>query len=347
MRAEYGTGILGMGHALGSRVQTNEELCQGPLRSVTPEWIEAKTGIRRRYLVAKGESASTLAHGASRAALEAAGVSPSQLGLIVVCTFSNEYLYPPASARLHRDVGASGAQTFDLQANCTGFVAGLTAASDRMLVDPSVRYALVVGLEVCSPFVDWSDQETAVYFSDGAGAAVLGRVGAGRGVLASAFSTDTANYESVRLRGGGSGFPYARGPGEAGQRSPGYMEMNGLATWKQAVTHLPATVRRACKKAGLAPEVVDLYVFHQANANLIEYTMRKMRLPVERAFMNVQEIGNAGAASIPIALSQACRSGLISNSGVVVLAGVGAGFNFGATILRWGDGPENSEPSGR
>ncbi len=338
MKREYGVGILGTGRALGSRLQTNEALCSGPLDSVTPDWIVTKTGIRRRYVLAEGESSSSLCRLSSKIALERAAVSPEQLGLIIVCTFSNEVLFPPASARLHRDLGARGAQFFDLQANCAGFVAGLTAASDRMLVDPTVSHSLVVGMEVLSPFVDYSDPETAIYFSDGAGAAVLGRVDPSCGVLASAFSTDTTNLESVRLRGGGSAFTYARSDRAEG-RSPGYMEMNGLATWKQAVTHLPPTVRRACEKAGVAPEAVGLFVFHQANANLIEYTMRKMRVPVERAFLNVREIGNAGAASIPIALSQAVESGLALDGSLVVLAGVGAGFGFGATVLRWGSGP--------
>jgi 3-oxoacyl-[acyl-carrier-protein] synthase-3 len=152
-----------------------------------------------------------------------------------------------------------------------------------MFLDPDVRYALVVGTEILSPYVDWSDLETAIYFSDGAGAAVLGRVAAGRGIRGSAFFTDTANYESVRLRGGGSRFPYAlRRAENSGEHSLGYMEMNGLATWKQAVTHLPTTVRRACAKAGVEPAAVDHFIFHQANLHIIEYTMQKMRLPVAR-----------------------------------------------------------------
>ena len=141
--------------------------------------------------------------------MDDAGVRADQIGMVVVCTFSGDYLFPAASARLHRDLGLKGGQFYDLQANCTGFISGITAVSDRMLRDPSVGHALVVGAEVLSPFVDYTDVETAIFFSDGAGAVVLGPVGEGRGVQASSFHADTSNLESVRLRGGGSSYPYS------------------------------------------------------------------------------------------------------------------------------------------
>ena len=341
MSAGYGIGILGVGRSLGSRVHTNEELCSTTLKSVSPDWIVEKTGIRRRFLVQGDESASSLSLAAAREALADAKVPAAKLGAIIVCTFSGDYLFPPLSARLHRDLGAKGAQVYDLQANCSGFVTALTAASDRMLLDPEVEYALVVGTEILSPYVDWTDVETAIYFSDGAGAAVLGRVAEGSGIRSSSFFTDASNFESVRLRGGGSRFPYGR---DAGGERVATMEMNGLATWKQAVTHLPPTVRRACEKAAVAPADVDLFVFHQANLHLIRYVMQKQRIPPERAFTNVAEIGNAGAASMPIALCDAVRAGRVAPGSKVVLAGVGAGFNFGASVWKW-DGPlERGEP---
>jgi 3-oxoacyl-[acyl-carrier-protein] synthase-3 len=335
-----GIGIIGAGHALGSRVQTNEELCATTLTSTTPQWILEKTGIRRRFLVSEAESASSLSLAAAQGALGAAGITPKDLGLIVVCTFSGDYVFPPASAKLHLDLGAKGAQIFDVQANCAGFVTGLTAASDRMSRDEDLRFALVVGTEISSPFIDGSDVETAIFFSDGAGAAVLGKVGEGAGIRASTFFTDTQNYETVRLRGGGSSFPYARAIAEEGRKSPGHMEMNGLATWKQAVTHLPTTIRRACEKSGIAVGDVDHFVFHQANLNLIQYAMQKLRVPEERAFVNVHEIGNTGSASIAIALSELLHSGRVRPGHKVVLAGVGAGFNFGASVWIWDDAAE-------
>ena len=330
-----GIGILGTGRALGSRVHTNEELCATTLPGTTPQWIVDKTGIRRRYVVDENETSSSLALASAHRALESAGVTPEQIAMIVVSTFSADYLFPPASARLHRDLGLKGGQFYDLQANCAGFVSALTAVSDRMFRDPSVEFALVVGAEVLSPYVDYSDVETAIFFSDGAGTAVLGPVLGGRGVQASAFFADTSNYDSVRLRGGGSRFPYAMRATESPGRDPGLMDMNGLATWKQAVTHLPPTIRRACDEAGWSTDDVDLYIFHQANLEIISYVMKKMRVPMSRTFTNVQEIGNTGAASIPIALADAVAAGVLSPGSRVVLAGVGAGFSFGATCLIW------------
>jgi 3-oxoacyl-[acyl-carrier-protein] synthase III len=337
-----GVGILGVGRAIGTRLHSNEELCSTTLPGTTPEWIIERTGITRRYVLGDGESASSLALAASRAALEQAGVTPAELGMIVVTTFSGDYLFPPMSARLHRDLGSRGGQFYDLQANCSGFVSALTAVADRLRADPTVGHALVVGVEVLSPFVDYGDVETAIYFSDGAGAAVVGPVSEDAGVQASAFFADTSNFESVRLRGGGSSFPFnqgaAGGPDGDGARSPGLMEMNGLATWKQAVTYLPPTVRRACAAAGWQPDDVDLFVFHQANLQIISYVMRKMRVPMDRTYTNVQEIGNTGAASIPIALADAVAAGRLAPGSRVVLAGVGAGFGFGATCLTWDAG---------
>jgi 3-oxoacyl-[acyl-carrier-protein] synthase-3 len=330
-----GIGILGTGRALGSRVHTNEELCATTLRGTTPEWIVDRTGIRRRYVVDDHETSSSLVLASANRALEAAGVTPDQLAMIVVSTFSADYLFPPASARLHRDLGVKGGQFYDLQANCTGFVSALTAVSDRMFRDPGLKFALVVGAEVLSPYVDYSDLETAIFFSDGAGAAVLGPVLAGRGVQASAFFADTSNYDSVRLRGGGSSFPYALRATASPGRDLGLMDMNGLATWKQAVTHLPPTIRRACAEAGWSTDDVDLFIFHQANLQIISYVMKKMRVPMSRTFTNVQEIGNTGAASIPIALADAVAAGMLAPGSRVVLAGVGAGFSFGATCWIW------------
>ncbi|MDB5407851.1 MAG: 3-oxoacyl-(acyl-carrier-protein) synthase, partial [Rhodospirillales bacterium] len=248
------------------------------------------------------------------------------------CTFSGDYIYPPLSAKVQRNLKASHAQIFDLQANCCGFVTGLTVASDRMQVDSEVRHALVIGVEFCSRYIDRTDVNTAIYLSDGAGAAVLSRTDPGIGIRASAFFTDSSNYESVRMRGGGSSFPTH---GRDFDPAVDLMEMNGLATWKQAITHLPTVIRRACAKASVELADVGFLVFHQANLNLIEYIVRKMGFDMSRTYTNVQEIGNTGAASPAIALSEAVAKGCIKPGDVVVIAAVGAGFNFAANVWQW------------
>ncbi len=325
-----GISIIGVGHTLPAGFEDNETLCRN--LPVTPEWIIEKTGIKRRRIASPEDSASDYATRAVAQAIEMAGISADQVDLIIACTFSGDYLFPPLSAKVQRDLKATQAQIFDLQANCSGFVAGLTAASDRMKVDESVRYAVVVGVEFCSRYIDRKDVNTAIYLSDGAGAAVLGRCEPDKGILASAFFTDSSNFEAVRLRGGGSSFPMN---GRAFDPAVDLMEMNGLATWKQAITHLPPTIRRACSKAGIDPKGLDFLVFHQANFRLIEYIMKKMGFDPSLTYTNVEEIGNTGAASLPIALSEAVAKGHIKSGDHVALAAVGAGFNFAASVWRW------------
>jgi 3-oxoacyl-[acyl-carrier-protein] synthase III len=326
-----GIGIVGVGHRLPHRVETNAELC-ALLPDTTPEWIVEKTGITQRLLATETDTASGFAIDAARDAVAAAGIDAEEIGLVIACTFSADYAFPPVSAKVQHEIGAHNAQIFDLQANCAGFVTGLTVASDRMRADEDVQYALVIGVELHTRFIDRADVNTAIYFSDGAGAAVLGRVGDGKGLLASAFFTDGSNYEAVRLRSGGSTYANANGATPADAM---FIEQNGLATWKQAITHLPVTVKRALAKADVPLDEVDLYVFHQANLNLIHYLVRKLRQPLERTYTNVERIGNTGAASVAIALSEAVSAGRLGDGDVLVLGAVGAGFNFAASVWRW------------
>jgi 3-oxoacyl-[acyl-carrier-protein] synthase-3 len=330
MSSPSGVRIVGVGHHLPDIIEDNAELCRN--LEVTPDWIIEKTGIKRRYLAGPDETASGLALKAARRALASARLAAEDIDLIVACTFSADYTFPALSAKIHKDLGVKGGQIFDLQANCAGFVSGLTAASDRMAADPSVRNALVVGVELNSRYIDRANADSAIYHSDGAGAVVLGR-DPGRGVIASSFHTDSSNYEAVRVRGGGSSFPVM---GRAAPADTDVMELNGLATWKQAITHLPTVIRAACAKAQVDPKAVDFFVFHQANYNLIDYLVRKMGFDLSRTYTNVQEIGNTGAASVAIALSEAVERDLIAPDSLVVLAAVGAGFNFGASVWRWG-----------
>ena len=331
MKNDYGVGILGVGHKLPSRIETNEELCKS-LKDITPEWILEKTGIKRRYLAEESDSASSLSVVAAQNAIKMAGISPQDIGLVIACTFSADYIFPPVSAKIQMELGAKNAQIFDLQANCAGFVTGLTVASDRMFVDESVKYALVVGVELHTRYINRSDADTAIYFSDGAGAAILGRVEKGEGILASAFHTDSSNYEAVRFRGGGSSHPIT---GRGFSPETDYIEQNGLATWKQAITHLPMIVRKACEKASVALSNVDLFLFHQANLNLIQYVVRKAGQSLEKTYTNVEEIGNTGAASVGIVLSEAFQKGKLKKGDTLVLAAVGAGFNFGSSVWKW------------
>lgn len=327
---DYGVGILGTSHYLPERIQTNEELCE-IMTDVTPEWILSKTGIKRRYLAEEQESASGMATKAAGKLLEQLQISAEEIDLIIAATFSPDYMFPPVSAKILHNLGAKNAQIVDINTNCTGFVTALTIASDRMRVDKTVKYALVIGVELHTRFMNPTDKETAIFFSDGAGVALLGQVEKDKGVINSSFKTDSSTYESVRFRGGGSSYPLIN---RTFSPEIDYVEMNGLATWKQAITNMPKVIKEVLNKASMNIDDIDFCIFHQANLNLIQYIMQKMKIPLDKTFTNVEEIGNTGSASVGIALSEAMEKGLIKKGQTILLAGVGAGFNFGASIWK-------------
>jgi 3-oxoacyl-[acyl-carrier-protein] synthase-3 len=328
---DYGIGILGASHYLPEKIQTNEALCE-VMTDVTPEWILIKTGIKRRYIASKDDSSSSLATIAAKKLLEKCNISPDKVNLIVTATFSPDYMFPPVSAKIQLNLGAKNAQIIDVNTNCTGFVTALTVASDRMRIDDTYEYSLVIGVELHTRFINPKDKETAIFFSDGSGVALLGKVKKGMGIINSNFLTDSSTYESVRFRGGGSSYPLFN---RLFTPEIDYIEMNGLATWKQAITNLPKLIKELLVKTDLNIEDIDFCIFHQANLNLIQYIMAKLKIPLDKTFTNVEEIGNTGSASIGIALSEAIELGKIKSGQRVLLAGVGAGFNFGASIWQF------------
>jgi len=328
---EYGVGVIASSHYLPENKQTNEELCK-VLLDVTPEWIVSKTGIKQRYTATETDSASSLATAAIQKLLSENHINVNEIDLIIVATFSPDYVFPPVSAKIQKNLGAKNAQIIDINTNCTGFITALTIASDRMYVDPTVKYSLVIGVELHTRFINPKDKETSIFFSDGAGVALLGKVPQGFGIINSKFHTDSTTYESVRFRGGGSSFPFAN---RAFSQDIDFIEMNGLATWKQAITNLPIVVRNVLEKSSLMIDDIDFCIFHQANLNLIQYVMAKLKIPMHKTYTNVEEIGNTGAASVGIALSEAMALGKINSGDIVLLAGVGAGFNFGASVWKF------------
>jgi len=328
---KYGIGIIATSHYLPNYVQTNEELCK-ELPGVTQEWILSKTGIKRRFLAKNGETASSMAIKVANKLIIKNKLDPSDIGLIIVASFSQDYLFPPMSAKIHLEIGASkDCQIMDINTNCVGLVTALTAANERMICNDRIKYSIVIGVEMLSPFTNYQDKDTSVYFSDGASGVLLGKVEHGYGHLHSKFATDSSTYESVRMRGGGSNYPINR-PVEDLKSS--FMEQNGLATWKQAITNQPYVISELIKESKLRYDDIDFFIFHQANGFLIDYILRKIKIPNEKTYVNVEEIGNTGSASIGIALSEAFEKGLIKKDNLIILTGVGAGFNFGASLWK-------------
>jgi 3-oxoacyl-[acyl-carrier-protein] synthase III len=328
---ESRAGIIGTGHYLPSKIQTNDELVS-IIDGLTTEWIVSKTGIKRRYQISGNETASSMAIEASKNAIANAGIDSNEIGLVIVASFSQDYLFPPMSAKIHSNFNLKkDCQILDVNTNCVGLVTALSIAAERMSHDHSIEYALVIGVEVLSKYTNPTDRETAVFFSDGASAVVLGKVDGQSGYVSAKFMTDSSTYESVRMRGGGSLYPIAE---KVSDSKALYTEQNGLATWKQAVTNFPVVIQKLLNDQSLKTSDIDFFIFHQANGFLIDYLMKKMKVELSKTYTNVEEIGNTGSASIGIALSEAFLRGLIKKGNNLVLAGVGAGFNFGACLFK-------------
>lgn len=330
VRDDFGIGIAGVGKYLPEGVITNQDLEK--TSGMKASEILEKTGIETRRKAADDEVASEMSARAARDALAMAGIEPEQLGLIIACTFTGDYTYPAMSCRLQDLLGAYNAGTFDLMANCTGFQIGLGVAADRMLTDPEVEYTLVVGTALQTRFIDYTDPASAMYFGDGVGAAVLNHVPAGYGFLAHDISTNGRVFNSVRLRGGGSSHPMRPENINDGLQ---YYEIDGMEVWKQVIQNQPKSMRRALQKIDKTVDDVDFFIFHQANLRLIEFLMGKMRLPMDKTYTNVEEYGNTADASQAIVLCDAVTLNLIKRDDLVVVSGVGAGFIFGTTVIRW------------
>jgi len=325
-----GVSVIGVGKYVPAKMINNEMLQEWT--GVPAQKIAESTGIETRFVVEDHETASGMSTIAAQQAIEMAGIDPIQIGLIIGCSFTGDYVYPAMACKIQDLLQAKNAGAFDLMANCTGFQVGLSVASDRMACDSKVEYALVIGSALQSRFINWSDPNSAIYFGDGAGAAVLGRVQSGYGFLSTEILTNGKVFDAVRMRGGGSSYPLRAQNINDGLQ---YYELNGLEVWKQVIQYQPLVIERSLEKIGKKVQDVNFFIFHQANLRLIEYLMAKMKQSMSKTYTNVATIGNTADASIAIALCDAVKRGLIKRDDLVVLSGVGAGFTFGSTVMRW------------
>lgn len=313
--------ILGTGGYLPKRVMTNAEL--ELMVDTTDTWIRERTGIEKRHLVAEGETCCDLAERASRAALEAAGVAPQDLDLIVVGTTTPDQFFPSTACILQQRLDVHGCPAFDVQAVCTGFVYALSIA-DKFIRAGSARRALVVGSETFSRILDWSDRGTCVLFGDGAGAVVL-EAGESPGILSTHLHADGVYKDLLQVPGGiGNGDP-------ANNR----VEMKGNEVFRVAVTVLARVVEEALEANGIGISDIDWLIPHQANIRIIQATARKLDLPMERVIVTVAEHGNTSAASIPLALDRAVRDGRIRRGQLLLMEAVGGGFTWGSVLVRY------------
>lgn len=324
-----GAGIYGLGSYVPERILTNADLER--MVETSDEWILTRTGISERRICAENEATSDLAFAAARRALDHSGVAAGDLDLIIVATVTPDMLFPSVSSIVQDRLGASRAAAFDLGAACSGFIYGLATAA-QFVQTGMYRHILVVGADALSRWVNWSDRSTCVLFGDGAGAAVVGPVAPGEGLLSFDLGSDGSGGDLLCVEAGGSRLPASA---ETVARLQHTIRMNGREVFKFAVRVMEDSTRRALERAGLTTADIDCLIAHQANIRILDAAARRLELPEERVYNNVSRYGNTSAASVPIAMVEALEEGRIRKGDTLALVGFGAGLSWASTILTW------------
>lgn len=317
--------LLGSGAFLPARLVTNDDLARQI--DTSDDWIRERSGIRERRLAEDGQTTSDLAIAAARRAVEAAGLEPTALDLIVLATATPDHTFPATATKVQAALGAYGCIAFDVQAVCTGFIYAL-ATADAFIRTGQARTALVIGAETFSRILDWEDRATCVLFGDGAGAVVLGAAegtgsSADRGILSSHLHADGRQHDMLYVDGGPST-----------TRTTGFLRMQGREVFRHAVVNMAQVVDEALKANGLTVEDLDWLVPHQANQRILDSTARKIGLPPEKVISTVARHANTSAASVPLALDESIRDGRLRPGQLVLLEGMGGGFTWGSVLIR-------------
>jgi 3-oxoacyl-[acyl-carrier-protein] synthase-3 len=330
-RSLYQAEIVGTGIYLPEKVLTNADLEK--TLDTSDEWIRTRTGIHERRIARKDESSSTLGAHAAKSALNAAGMTPDELDMIIVCTSTPDVLYPSTACFVQKNIGASKAAAYDISAVCSGFVFGLSIAEQYI---KSGRYenVMVIGAEVNSRIMDWSDRKTCILFGDGAGAVVIKRVEKEEplGILSSHIYSDGNHSDMLIVPGGIGREPVNR---EAVDNKMYCLKMAGQSTFKMAVKRMTEVSKECLEFNGLTAEDVDVVIPHQANRRIIETVSEKLNMNIDKFFINIHKYGNTSAASIPIALHEAREAGKLKSGNLSLLTVLGAGITWGAAAIRW------------
>jgi 3-oxoacyl-[acyl-carrier-protein] synthase-3 len=321
--------IVGTGMSVPDRVLSNRDLEQ--MVDTSDEWITTRTGIRERRIAAEGEPLSKYAIEAGRRAIESSGLEPPEIDLIILATVTADMPIPATACTVQHQLGCSRAASFDMQAGCSGFIYA-QAVAKQFLLGGGARNVLVIGGEILSKYVDWEDRATCVLFADGAGAVVMSIGEAPRGLLASALHSDGSMLDFLCLPGGGSLHPPRQ---EMLDNRLQFIRMRGNETFKVAVRSMEEVCREVLQQAGLEPSEVDWFVPHQANRRIIKAVGSRLRVPEEKCFINIDRYGNTSAASIPIALDEGVRSGMIKRDDIVLMTAFGAGLTWAGSVVRW------------
>lgn len=329
MTVKTGVGILGIGTALPSKVVTNFDLEK--TLDTSDEWIRSRTGIFERRIAEEGVCTSDLATEAARAALHDAAAGADEIDMIILATATPDAPLPATACYVQAKLGAARAAAFDVAAGCTGFIYALSIGH-QFVSSGSCRRVLVIGAEILSRILDWSDRATCVLFGDGAGAVLLGPVPEGQGLLSFKLGSDGTYADVLAIPAGGTRLPTSVLTAEARLH---YVKMAGNEVFKFAVRVIGDVTIEALEKIGLTVADLDFLVPHQANWRIIEAARKRFELPEERVIVNIDRYGNMSAASIPVALEEAIRSGRLKRGDLVSMVGFGAGLTWGAAIMRY------------
>jgi len=324
-RSDLHVTITGIGAYAPERVLTNDDLSK--LVDTSDEWIMERTGIRERRIAADSQALSDLSLPGAQQALEQAGIGGADIDLLIVATVTPDMMFPSTSAILADQLGAKDAAAYDLSAGCTGFMYAVVQAYGMIAAGLSKR-ALVVGGDVLSRILDWSDRSTVVLFGDGAGAVVL-EPSEEAGFLAFELGSDGAGGEHLWLPGSGS---------RKFEDPEQFVKMNGREVFKFATRVLVSSAEAVLARHGATVEDVDVYVPHQANVRIIDHATKKLGIPSDRVVVNVDRYGNTSSGSIPLALAEAQVDGRLRPGKLVLMTGMGAGLTWGSALMRWTEG---------
>ncbi|AFK86756.1 MULTISPECIES: beta-ketoacyl-ACP synthase III [Thermoanaerobacterium] len=326
---DFKAGILGTGSFVPENKLTNKDLEK--MVDTSDEWIVTRTGIKERRIAPQSMTTSYMATEAAKKAIEDAGIEASEIDLIIVATVVPDMNFPSTACLVQANIKATKAAAFDIEVGCSGFIYGLSIAK-QFVESGTYKTVLVIAADVLSKITNWEDRNTCVLFGDGAGAAIVGPVKEGYGILDNVIGADGNGGMHLYMPAGGSRMPASE---DTVKNKLHTIHMNGQEVFKFAVNVMNTATVEVLNRCGLKPEDVDLFIPHQANIRIIDAAMKKLKLSREKVFINLDKYGNMSAASVIVALDEALKAGKIKDGDIILMVAFGAGLTWGSTVIKW------------